>query len=103
MDKNKIHFQLAWGGLLVLAGIGVFFRIPQIMPKIKTIEYFSSAIWFIYVCFYLLGILLIMGGGRKIYENATRGRNVSNGFLCPHASFFPASRCINFSFWKEEC
>ncbi|UCD79380.1 MAG: hypothetical protein JSW26_28955 [Desulfobacterales bacterium] len=39
------------------------------MPKIKTIEYFSSAIWFIYVCFYLLGILLIMGGGRKIYEN----------------------------------
>jgi len=39
------------------------------MPKIKTIEYFSSAIWFIYICFYLLGFLLILGGGRKIYEN----------------------------------
>ena len=39
------------------------------MPKIKTIEYFSSAIWFIYLCFYLLGALLILGGGRKIYEN----------------------------------
>ena len=39
------------------------------MPKIKTIEYFSSVIWFIYICFYLLGILLIMGGGRKIWEN----------------------------------
>ena len=69
MDKNKIHIQLVWGGLLVLAGIGVFFRIPQVMPKIKTIEYFSSVTWFIYVCFYLLGILLIMGGTRKIYEN----------------------------------
>ncbi len=69
MDKNKIHIQLVWGGLLVLAGIGVFFRIPQVMPKIKTIEYFSSAIRFIYICFYLLGILLIMGGARKIYEN----------------------------------
>ena len=69
MDKNKIHFQLVWGSLLVLAGIGVFFRIPQVMPKIKTIEYFSSAIWFIYLCFYLLGGLLILGGGRKIYEN----------------------------------
>ena len=69
MDKNRIHFQLVWGGLLVLAGIGVFFRIPQVMPKIKTIEYFSSAIWFIYICFYLLGFLLILGGGRKIYEN----------------------------------
>jgi cobalamin biosynthesis protein CobD/CbiB len=69
MDKNKIHFQLVWGSLLVLAGIAVFFRIPQVMPKIKTIEYFSSAIWFIYLCFYLLGALLILGGGRKIYEN----------------------------------
>ena len=69
MDKNKIHIQLVWGGLLVLAGIGVFFRIPQVMPKIKEIEPFSSAIWFIYICFYLLGILLIMGGGRKLWEN----------------------------------
>jgi hypothetical protein len=69
MDKSKIHFQLVWGSLLVMAGIGVFFRIPQVMPKIKTIEYFSSAIWFIYLCFYLLGALLILGGGRKIYEN----------------------------------
>ena len=56
MDKNKIHIQLVWGGLLVLAGIGVFFRIPQVMPRIKTIESFSSAIWFIYICFYLLGM-----------------------------------------------
>ena len=75
MDKNKIHLQLVWGSLLVLAGIGVFFRIPQVMPKIKTIEYFSSAIWFIYLCFYLLGILLIMGGGRKIYENYRKLKN----------------------------
>jgi hypothetical protein len=55
--------------LLVLAGIGVFFRIPQVMPKVREIEQFSSAIWFIYICFYLLGILLIMGGGRKLWEN----------------------------------
>lgn len=72
MDKHKIHIQLVWGGLLVLAGIGVFFRIPQVMPKIKTIEYFSSVIWFIYICFYLLGILLIMGGARKIHDNCRK-------------------------------
>jgi hypothetical protein len=69
MDKNKTHIQLVWGGLLVLAGIGVFFRIPQVMPQIREIEPFSSAIWFIYICFYLLGILLIMGGGKKLLEN----------------------------------
>ena len=69
MEKNKIYVQLVWGFLLVMAGIGVFFRIPQVMPKIKTIEYFASVIGFVYFCFYLLGFLLILGGGRKIYKN----------------------------------
>jgi cobalamin biosynthesis protein CobD/CbiB len=69
MDKNKIHFQIVWGILLVLAGVGVFFRIPQVIPKIKTIEYFASAIGFVYFCFYLLGFLLILGGARKIMAN----------------------------------
>ena len=59
MDKNKIHIQIVWGILLVLAGVGVFFRIPQVIPKIKTIEHFASAIGFVYFCFYLLGFLLI--------------------------------------------
>ena len=69
MDKNKIHIQIVWGILLVLAGVGVFFRIPQVMPKIKTIENFASAMGFVYFCFYLLGFLLILGGGRKIFAN----------------------------------
>lgn len=69
MEKNKIHFQLIWGILLLLAGVGVFFRIPQVMPQIKTIETFASIIGFIYFCFYLLGFLLILGGAKKIYAN----------------------------------
>ena len=69
LDKNRIYFQIIWGILLVLAGVGVFFRIPQVMPKVKTIESFASAIGFVYFCFYLLGFLLILGGGRKIYAN----------------------------------
>jgi len=69
MEKNKIHFQLIWGILLLLAGVGVFFRIPQVMPQIKTIETFASIIGFIYFCFYLLGFLLILGGTKKIYAN----------------------------------
>ena len=71
MADKKNTLQLIWGTLLVLAGIGVFFRIPQLMPKIKKIEQFSSYmfIYFIYFCFYLVGILLIVGGGRKIYNH----------------------------------
>jgi hypothetical protein len=68
-DKNKIYIQLGWGTLLIFAGIGVFFRIPQVMPQIKQIEYFASIIGFVYFCFYMLGILLILGGAKKIHAN----------------------------------
>ena len=69
MDKSKIYPQIVWGIVLVMAGVGVFFRIPQVMPKIKTIEYFASAIGLVYFCFYSLGFLLILGGTRKIFTN----------------------------------
>jgi len=63
MDKNKSFFQLIWGVALLLAGIGIFFRIPHIMPKVKQ---FSSMSFFISFCFYLIGILLVGGGFKKI-------------------------------------
>ncbi len=68
-DKNKTVIQLIWGIALVLAGVGVFFRIPQVMPKIAKIEQFSRVMIFIRFCFYLIGILLIGGGSKKIYSN----------------------------------
>ena len=67
-DKPESTFQLIWGILLLFAGIGVFIRIPQVMPAIKKIEHFSPYMVFIYFCFYLLGVLLIVGGGKKIYR-----------------------------------
>jgi cobalamin biosynthesis protein CobD/CbiB len=72
MEDKKNKFQFIWGVLLVLAGIGLFFRIQQLMPGIKKIEQFASFIYFIYFCFYLLAILLIAGGGRKIYNHLKR-------------------------------
>ena len=78
MGKSKVHFHLIWGILLLLAGVGVFFRIPQVMPQIKTIESFASIIGFIYFCFYLLGFLLILGGAKKIYANLKKLRKQRN-------------------------
>ena len=68
MAEKKNTFQLMWGILLLLAGVGVFFRIPQVMPEIKKIEHFAPYILFIYFCFYLLAILLIAGGVKKVYH-----------------------------------
>ena len=67
MDKKKI--QIIWGAVLLLAGLGVFYRIPQVMPKIAEIASFQGLLPFIKFSFYLLGVLLIFGGGKKIYDN----------------------------------
>jgi len=58
-----------------LAGIGIFFRIQQLMPGIKKIEPFSPLI--IYFCLYLVAVLLIAGGARKVYPYVrhTNGKN----------------------------
>ena len=69
MDKNKIHYQLVWGALLVLMGIAFFFQIPQAMHRIKSIESSSMEIGFIYFCLYLIDLGLIVGGVKKIYTN----------------------------------
>jgi hypothetical protein len=66
MAVDSAKKQLIWGIALALAGIGVFFRIPQVMPRIEQIPHFSSVTLFIRFCFYLMGVMLIGGGGKKI-------------------------------------
>lgn len=72
MGNNRATIQFVWGVLLILAGIGVFYRIPQVMPQIEKIEQFSSVMFFIRFCFYFLGILLIGGGLKKVYNNYSK-------------------------------
>jgi hypothetical protein len=55
-NEQKSTLQLIWGILLLMAGVGVFFRIPQVMPEIKKIEHFAPYMVFIYFC------------GRKVYR-----------------------------------
>jgi uncharacterized membrane protein HdeD (DUF308 family) len=69
MSDNKRTIQLIWGALLFLMGIGVFYRIPQVMPDIEKIEQFASMTTYIRFCFYLIGILLIGGGVKKIHAH----------------------------------
>ena len=67
-DKNESsknqhkqnNLKLIWGIALILAGLGVFYRIPQVMPKIQSFTQFSSSIWFIRFCFYFMGIIIIL-------------------------------------------
>jgi hypothetical protein len=67
MDKKKINFY--YGIVITLVGIAVFYRIPQVMPKIETIEFLSQKLVVVKACFYILGALLILAGSIRIFKN----------------------------------
>ena len=69
VTKNKSIFQILWGVALVLAGIGIFYRIPEVMLKVEKIEQFTASLFIVRFCFYILGILLIGSGIKKIYKS----------------------------------
>jgi len=71
MSDEKSNFQIVWGIALVSMGVMVFFRIPQVMPRIEQIETFSSSIGFIKFCFYFMAVMLVAGGGKKLYRQFT--------------------------------
>jgi len=67
MDKNKIGFY--YGIVLIAVGLGVFYRIPQVILQVETIEFFRQKLFVVRACFYILGGLLILAGSIRIYKN----------------------------------
>ncbi|MFH2092113.1 MAG: hypothetical protein ABIJ31_07095 [Pseudomonadota bacterium] len=67
MDKKKIRFY--YGVVLIVVGLAVFYRIPQVIPQIETIEFFRQKILVVKFCFYTLGVFLIAAGSIRIYKN----------------------------------
>ncbi|NOX34058.1 MAG: hypothetical protein GXP56_10030 [Deltaproteobacteria bacterium] len=67
MDKKNLGFY--YGIILVAVGLGVFYRIPEVMPKVETIEFFSHKLFLVRSSFYILGGLLVLAGGIRIYKN----------------------------------
>ena len=68
-QPTKSNLQLIWGAALVVVGIAVFFRIPQVMPQLAQMGQSATTIGFIRICFYLMGILLVGGGTKKIIQH----------------------------------
>ena len=66
--KNS-NVQLLWGAALVLMGIAVFFRLPQVVPKLAAMGQSDVTIGFIRVCFYIIGFILVGGGIRKFVSH----------------------------------
>ena len=75
-----MNYQLIWGVILLLAGGAVFYRIPAVIAKIKSIEQFSgNGIYFAYFCFCFIGTMLIGGGIKKIVNHIRKiNKDASN-------------------------
>jgi len=69
MNKPNNVVQMIWGLLLVIAGVAVFINIPEKILEIQQVKNFSSNLFFIRLCFYLISILMICGGVKKIYHS----------------------------------
>jgi hypothetical protein len=70
MADNQSVGQAIWGAALTIMGISViFYTIPQRLPEIiDQYQQLASARYFIYFCFYLMGVILVAGGLRKLYR-----------------------------------
>lgn len=70
-DIRKLNsselFQLLWGCALLLMGIAFFFRIPEIMRGFAEQQHLLGA-WYVHLSLYFVSIMLIGGGGKKIYS-----------------------------------
>jgi hypothetical protein len=77
MAGSRTNLQIVWGVLLVSAGVGMFFRIPQVAPEIREIPAFASAMPFIYFCLYFVAVALVAGGAKKIYDFGVKPRRPS--------------------------
>ncbi len=66
---EKKNFRFYYGIILIAVGLGVFYRIPQVILQVETIEFFRQKILLVRFSFYVLGGLLILAGGIRIYKN----------------------------------
>ena len=67
MDKKKINFY--YGIVIMVVGLSVFYRIPQVMPRVAAIEFLAQKLFIVKACFYILGGLLVLAGGIRICKN----------------------------------
>ena len=66
--SGQDRIQLVWGAALVLMGIAFFFRIPFVMSRIADADQFASVRIFLHIALYLMAIILIGGGIKKLHR-----------------------------------
>lgn len=74
-NSSKHKAQLIWGAALILMGVAVIFRIPQVVPKLAEMGQSGTTIWFVRICFYVIAFLLVGGGIKKVMNHFKSDEN----------------------------
>lgn len=75
MSEDKSFPNLAWGIVLTMTGLMMFFSIPGKMQEIQEIKQYSSGMnGFLRISFYLISIILTGGGLKKIFTHFQSGK-----------------------------
>ena len=69
MGEKKNGLQRIWGFALILMGIAVIFRIPEILERLKENPIFTSGKTYVQFCFYFISLVLIVGGIKKLVSS----------------------------------
>lgn len=74
MSERNSVVQKFWGIILLLTGTGMMFAIPFRVRQIQAAgNYSDGSMIFLKICLYIIGIVLIIGGGKKLYTHVIRG------------------------------
>ncbi len=60
-------------------GVAVFFKVPQVVPKLEAMGQSGFAITFFRICIYTMGVILIGGGVRKLIQHFKPEEGTSAG------------------------
>jgi hypothetical protein len=71
MSDVKKTLQLVWGVLLFLAGFAMFVTIPG---RVQDMQATGMNFFGMKFMFYLISVLLMMGGGKKVYDFSRKAR-----------------------------
>lgn len=81
MNDIRTAIQSLWGIAMAVMGVSFFLRIPEIMARVSEISYFHGVRTFLRFGLYLMSVLLVGGGIRKlsaIYKNKSKARSPSD-------------------------
>lgn len=69
MSDKKKSIRKIWGFALILMGVALVLRVPEIIERLKDHPVLASGGGFVSFCFYFISLVLVVGGVKKVISS----------------------------------